>query len=129
LKIDFHRVEPRHDDVHAILEQWGRWVQVVPKLWGSQPMFRGYQSKARHWDVCPLIQVPINTLQTSETERAVAFLPDKHREAIRWFYAFWWVHPGVIQRGLCVNALGLMELLTQGREMLKNRLHEKLVNH
>lgn len=120
--IDFHHVDSRHDAINLRLEQWAKWVAVHPKLWGTQPMFRGYQSKARQWETCPVIQEPINTLEAAETERAVSGLPDKNRDAIRWSYVFWWIPARIIQRELCVNSNGLCEVIVQSREMLKNRL-------
>lgn len=125
---DFTHVHTRHDAVHAQLEAWGRWVRVTPKEWGTQPMFRGYQSKARQWEVSPTIRVPINTLEALAVERSVALLPDQHRDALRWFYVFAWIHPGVVMRRMGVNSSQLLALLHEGRDMLANRLKKCLHN-
>lgn len=85
-------------------------------------MFRMYQSKARQWEADPHIPVAIDSLEAHETEKMVAALPEKHRGAIRWFYVFHWVHPGIIQRRLAVTQDGLGQLVTDARHMLTNRL-------
>lgn len=123
---DFTHIHTRHDSIHARLEAWGRWVRVTPKEWGTQPMFRGYQSKARHWEISPAIHVPINTLETLAVERAVALLPEQHRDALRWFYVFGWIHPGVVMRRMNVNGSQLLDLLHEGRDMLGNRMKKDL---
>lgn len=123
---DLHRIHPRHDAVHARLEAWGRWVKVVPKEWGTQPMFRGYQSKARHWEVSPHIHVPVNTMEALAVEREVALLPDRHRDALRWFYVASWVHPGVVMRRMGVSADELYLVLHDARDMLANRMKKDL---
>lgn len=118
---DLNHIPQRQEAINTRLENWARWVRDKPSGWSMQPMFRMYQSKARHWDITPHIHVEVNSLDGLKLERIVSALPDKHRDAIRWAYVFGFIHPGKIQRSLGVNATGLAELLIDGRDMLRNR--------
>jgi len=126
--IDINHIQPRHDEINLRLEQWGRWARVTPQKFGIQPMFRMYLSKARQWDANPHIYVPVNTLEACETERAVRYLPPKHRTVVRWFYVFGFIHIGKIQREVGETQEGVVVLLDGARDMLKNRLREKIVD-
>lgn len=125
--IDFHAVADRHFAIDRRLIEWARWVRVRPQAWRSQPMWRGYQSMARQWHA-PEVSTPINTLQAHEIERAVSLLPEKHRVAIRWAYVFAYIPVSVVRRELGVTKDDLLKLLTDARDMLCNRLREKLVD-
>lgn len=74
--VDYNHVHPEHEAIHARLENWRRWVTVRPHGWQTAPMFRMYQSKARHWHA-PVIQNPVDTLDALKIERAVSRLPIK----------------------------------------------------
>ena len=126
--IDFSRIQPRHDAINLRLEEWAKWVRVSPQKWACQPMFRGYQSKARHWDIDPVIPVAINTLAAHEIEKIVAMLPSKHREALRWHYVWPSLHVNAIQRNLGVTRDALLVLIDSGRDMVANRLKQKMVD-
>ena len=117
--VDYSHVPERHAAIHARLENWRRWVTVRPHGWQVAPMFRLYQSKSRHWEA-PVIQNPVDTLDAVLMEKAVSALPEKHRDAIRW----WYVHagnPGAMARRLGVSKQGLADLVDAGRTMLQNR--------
>jgi|SRR3972149_990224 len=119
--VDYNYIKPEHETIHARLENWARWVRVRPNGWATSPMFRLYQSKNRQWEA-PVIQHPVDTLDAVLVEKAVALLPVKHREAIRWSY----VHcrdPLGMARTLAVSKQGLADLVSDGRTMLNNRLH------
>ena len=118
--VDYNHVPERHAAIHARLENWRRWVIVRPNGWQTAPMFRMYQSRARQWEA-PVIQNPVDTLDAVLIEKAVSALPDKHRDAIRW----WYVHAGnpvAMARTLGVSKQGLADLVDSGRTMLRNRL-------
>lgn len=117
--VDYSHVPEHHKAIHERLENWRRWVAVRHHGWQTAPMFRMYQSKARQWEA-PLIQNPVDTLDAVVVEKAVAALPDRHREAIRWSY----VHcgnPAAMARRLAVSKQGLADLVDAGRTMLENR--------
>lgn len=118
--VDYNHVHPEHEAIHARLENWRRWVIVRPHGWQTAPMFRMYQSKARHWHA-PVIQTPIDTLDAGIVEKAVATLPEKHRAAVRWSYVFAG-NPVAMARTLAVSKQGLADLVDAGRTMLNNRL-------
>ena len=118
--VDYSHVQDRHQVIHERLENWRRWVTVRPNGWQVAPMFRMYQSKARQWHA-PVIQTPVDTLDAVLVEKAVAALPEKHRDAVRW----WYVHAGnpvAMARTLGVTKQGLADLVDAGRTMLQNRL-------
>ena len=117
--VDYNHVATHHEAIHARLVNWERWVRVRPHGWQVAPMFRMYQSKARQWHA-PVIQTPVDTLDAVLVEKAVAALPEKHRDAIRWSY----VHcgnPVAMARALGVSKQGLADLVEAGRTMLANR--------
>lgn len=124
--IDLHHVPARHDEIHRRLEEWARWVRVRPIGWFQQPMFRMYQSKARQWDPEPHIPVAINGMDALEVERAVSMLPEKNRTVIRWAYVYGWVPAKKVQRELALTHDGLAVMLRDGRDMVKNRIQEKI---
>ena len=118
--VDYNHVQDRHKAIHARLENWRRWVIVRPSGWQVAPMFRMYQSKARQWHA-PVIQTPVDTLDAVLMENAVAALPEKHREAVRWWYVYR-RDPVAMARNLGVSKQGLADLVDAGRTMLQNRL-------
>lgn len=119
---DYSHIPARHDAINLRLEEWARWVRVSRAGWATHPMFRGYQSKARHWDVEPAIHIEINTLAAHEIEKAVSALPVKNRTAIRWNYVFSRVPVTKMRAELGATTDGLRDLIDSGRDILKNRL-------
>lgn len=124
---DFNYIPTRQDQINLRLEEWAQWVRVRPQPWKAQPMWRFAQSKARQWHE-PEHKREIDTNKAHEVERAVSFLPDKHRAAIRWCYVFQSVPVGTMRSQLGVTRDGLLDLIVRGRDMLNNRLREKLVD-
>ena len=117
--IDFHVIPDGQQAIHARLENWARWVTVRHHGWATAPMFRMYQSKARQWHA-PDIQEPIDTLDAALLEKAVSALPEKHREAVRWWYVYR-RDPVAMARNLGVSKQGLADLVEAGRTLLANR--------
>lgn len=118
--VDYNRVPDHQKAIHERLENWARWVRPRAHGWQTAPMFRMYQSKARQWEA-PVIQNPVNTLDAMKLEKAVAALPEKHRDAIRWGYVDR-SNPIGMAKKLAVSKQGLADLVDSGRTMLKNRL-------
>lgn len=117
--IDFHWVKDSHEKIHAELENWARWCFNRGGN-SASPMFRNVKP-SQTWHAVE-ISVPVNTLSAVKIEKAVGHLPEKHQTAIRWSY----VHQGPpmkAARTLAVSLSGLSELVQDGRQMLKNRLH------
>jgi len=125
MKQGFDYVPERQYAIDTRLSHWARWVRDNPQAWRTSPMFRQYRSHAWQWER-PEPQIQINTLDAHETERAVRTLPDKHRLAIRWAYVYSYIPPNAIRRELDVTRDGLLQLIVDGRDMLKNRLLQKL---
>ena len=119
IAVDYSRVPERQAEIHERLEAWARWVRVKPQAWMVQPMFRLYRSKPQ-WEM-PELHEPINTLEAVDTEKQVARLPDKHRQAIRWCYHFK-TNPLQAAKKIGVSREDLARLIDDGRDMLKNRL-------
>jgi DNA-directed RNA polymerase specialized sigma24 family protein len=117
--IDFHLVADQHLAIHALLENWARWVRVRPHGWQVSPMFRQYRSHAWQWER-PAIADQTNVMEAVEMEKTISGLPEKHRAAIRWCYVFAG-HPARMARELGVSKQGLCDLIAAGRTMLQNR--------
>lgn len=119
--IDLHMVADRHIPIHAQLEGWGRWIVDRPKGWGIQPMFRQYRSSAWQWHA-PEIRPQGDPRDHMRIEKAVAGLPEKHREALRWCYVWPYVPVGKVRQHLGVTREGLGSLIEDGRDMVVNRI-------
>ena len=119
--VDYNRVQDRHQAIHARLENWRRWVIVRPHGWQVAPMFRMYQSKSRQWEASPHIGTPVDAIDAALMEQAVYALPEKHREAVRWWYVYR-RNPAAMARSLGVSKQGLADLVEAGRTMLQNKL-------
>jgi hypothetical protein len=118
--IDFFLIPDAHLAIDARLCMWARWVKPGRSSgWIAHPMWKNYRSHAWQWHE-PVIQLPMNTLQAHETEKAVAALPAKNRDAIRWNYVFRRDPAGMAQK-LAVTRQGLLDLVSNGRTMLINR--------
>lgn len=118
--IDFFIVEPHQLTMHRRLENWARSVEVKRASGKQHPMWAKSRSNARQWEA-PDIREAIDLLDGSVMEKAVAFLPPAHRDAIRWSYV-WRSGPLHMARKLGTTKDGLMRLVRDGRQMLINRL-------
>jgi len=119
--IDFHSVRFEHEAIHLRLLNWARYVGSGRGGTACSPMFRLYRCPDTWVDAMP--HVPVDTLDGSKIERAVAKLPEKHMGAVRWSYVYsnWGVGPFKACRVLAVRQDTLNELVHDGRSMLKNR--------
>lgn len=124
---DYNHIPTRHDAINLRMEEWARYVRVRPQAWAMQPMFRLYKSKARQWEVDPVIHIEINTLDASEIERAVSILPPKNRTAVRWCYVFPYVPVNKVRQELGVTRDALGKLINDARDMICNRLRQRMV--
>lgn len=118
--VDYFYLPDHHQAVDARLQEWARWVRVRSFNWQTHPMWRNTTSNWRQWHQ-PEISDPVNTLAAMEVEKAVSKLPSKHRDALRWAYVFKG-NPVAMARNLAVSKDGLMDLINNGRTMLKNSL-------
>jgi len=125
--VDLNHIAPRHDAINLRMEEWGRCIKVRPQPWKMQSIWRQYRAPRQYAYETQDIPVPINTIAAYEIERIVSMLPDKHRTAIRYFYVFPYVPVMAVCRELGVSRSGLADLLTDTRDMVKNRLKEKMV--
>lgn len=126
---DYSHVTTRHDQIHYRLESWARWVKPGQQAWKAQGIWRNYRAPRQYAYETADIKTELNTLECHETERFVSALPDKHRTAIRWVYVFSFIPPNVVRRDLGVTRDGLSDLITDGRDMLVNRLKQKAVEN
>ncbi len=118
--VDYFTVPANQGEMHDRLERWARWVIVRRHGWQTHPMFRQYRSHAWQWHT-PEVVMPVNLVEALATEKAVASLPEKHRDSIRWCYVSRSNPTGCAQK-LGVSKDGLLELIDAGRAMLKNKL-------
>jgi DNA-directed RNA polymerase specialized sigma24 family protein len=92
-----------------------------------QPMFRSYRAP-KQFESDLHVPIAINTLAAHEIEKVVSFLPDKHRSALRWHYVWPGLHINAVRRELGVTEEALLALIDSGRDMVRNRLRERLVD-
>lgn len=118
--VDFHHVPERQAQIHERLECWARWVTVRHNGWQTHPMWKNSKT-SRQWDAVPHIPVALDTLDALAIERTVSKLPDRHRDALRWYY----VKPGDVL-GMCrrmgLSKDGLALMVCDARAMLVNVL-------
>lgn len=119
--IDFHAVPPHQREIDGRLRNWGIWCNSKQAA-SSSPMFR-------------LASAPVavkrdalaragNTLDRTDAIRiaqAVTALPEKHAAALNWCYVKP-VSPRRAAESIGVSMENLAALLTEGRQMLINRL-------
>ncbi len=121
--IDFHEIRPQHLAVHERLCNWARYVSVGRRGGGGiHPMFRSFRS-SEVWAAPDSMGIPVDNIDGSAMEKAVAALPEKHRGAVQWHYVYsgWGVSIFKACRLLAVRQDTLNELVHDGRAMLKNR--------
>lgn len=118
--VDYNHIKPEHEAIHARLVNWERWVRVRQHGWFTHPMFRNFRA-SKQWEASPHISTPVDTLDAALMEKAVYALPEKHREALRWWYVYR-RDPVAMARNLGVSKQGLADLVEAGRTKLKNRI-------
>jgi DNA-directed RNA polymerase specialized sigma24 family protein len=117
---DFHAVDQQHEAIHARLLNWAEYVRDRRPGWPTHPMWRQGRSNSRQWHP-PEYRPTLDLLDGHELEKAVAALPARHRDAIRWSYVYR-TTPAVAVRLLACTYDGLHGLVKDGRTMLCNRL-------
>lgn len=116
--VDFHSVPEAHARLHARLEDWAYWVKPARARGATSPMFRLYRSdEHREGTAAPRV---LNVLDCQKLEQAVAALPAKHGEAIRWSYVVK-CSPVKACRAIACTLVELALLVDDGRTMLVNR--------
>jgi len=123
---DYNHIPARHDAINLRLESWASWVRVKPVAWAMQPMFRNFRAP-KQWESDLHVPIQLNTLECHEIERAISFLPPPHRTALRWSYVFSHVPVNAVRKELAVTREGLGQLINDSRDMLVNRLRERLI--
>ena len=118
---DFSYIPERQEEIDRRLNHWAIWVVPRRQSWKTQPMFRLFRSDMWHGRQ-DKPRLDVNPLECHETEQAVSLLPERHRYAIRWCYVAPWVPPNVVRRELACTRESLAVLISDGRDMLKNRL-------
>ena len=115
--VDFSHVPSNQTEIHDRLENWAKWCK--PNHTSSMlAMFKGYKPYL-YPDRGP--SSTTNSKEAAEVQKTLAFLPEKHRHAIQWFYIFK-SNPTRMCMALGVSKQGLFDLVTDGRTMVKNRL-------
>ena len=117
--VDYCYVSLEHELIHARLLNWERWVRVRPHGWFTHPMWKNSRTP-RHWDVSPHTSIPVNTIDAMWIEKAVAAMPAKHRDALRWYYVHKGNNPVAMARQLALSKQGLADIVSAARTMLIN---------
>ena len=120
---DYDTLAPEHKDVHGKLENWGRWVKGGRRLGTAcAPMFRLYRSTEAHTAEPLTRNAAPDELAGWAVEQAVSVLPERPREALRWYYVTPWVQPFRVTRYLDVALSALPALVHEGRGLLRAAL-------
>jgi hypothetical protein len=117
--VDFSVVDQRHAEIHARLENWGKWSRGRGGVaMAGSPMFRLYRTP-HHWrhTIEPSVQV-VDSADAQAMQSAVCSLPTKHRLALSWYYISPWTNPAKAARTVGESMQGLRVLLGHGRTML-----------
>jgi hypothetical protein len=85
-------------------------------------MFAQYRSHAWQWET-PEVKVQGLPGENALMEKLVSALPDKHRKAIRWAYAWPWVPVSAVRREVGLTRADLLLMLDNSRDMLINRMN------
>lgn len=117
---DVLRIDPRHGEIHARLENWARWGQSGTRVKQVSPMFRQYRSRWRQWHA-PEHVMPVFEQDAMIVEKAVMGLPPRFRGKILWFYV-WRAPVHIACRAFASTKLDLWIDLGKARDMLDNAL-------
>lgn len=116
--VDFHHIDPHHGGIHDRLINWARWCYGTGGRFEVGAMFVGVKSTDQ-WEASHQA-IPVDQLDGLHIEKAVRFLPDDHRDAVRWSYVYR-TPPAHACRSLGCTAAALATLVKRGRQMLINR--------
>ena len=117
--VDFFYVEPKHDAIHARLENWAKSCTGWSKPKVAAGFSMASSSNARGEEVAA-IATPVDRIDAMQVGKAVIALPDRHRRAIQWSYVQR-TNPRRAAQSLAVSLQGLADLVRDGRQMLINR--------
>lgn len=118
--VDFVGVKPNHMDMHDRLLNWASWCRSRTAQ-GVAPGFGMHKSDEwdkREYGAETLIRV--NKLDAAAVAKGVARLPEKHRQAVQWYYTKRAMHPPLQAQKLALSVQGLRDILDDGRQMLVN---------
>jgi len=113
--IDFNVIKPEHEAIHDRLLNWARWCKGS-NSGNVHPMFRQYRNG--YFEATPAASYS-DTVDAVAIQKAMKDIPEPQRIAIQWFY----VKPGSPTKvcfALGVNKRDMLELIHQGRTMMKN---------
>lgn len=127
LRLPIDLIEPRHIQIHADLESWGRWSRDRRKRQECRSLERGYRAPNGNneigWQDNPPAPSPVNLPngRMVEVDRAVLGLPQLHLAAFRMHY--WHMRePVVTCRKVNIRFEGFAAFMTTGRDMVQNLL-------
>ena len=118
--VDFFSIDSKHRKIDERLINWARWVTPHTHSMGKvAPMFRGFKS-TEVWAYNE-VSIPIDTLDAQAIEKQVSALPERHRDCVRWAYVYR-IQPWRFCRNMGINQAQLASFISDGRQMLVNRL-------
>ena len=115
--VDFSHVPSNQTEIHDRLENWAKWCRGSGSR-NVHPMFRQYRDN--YWEAQPA-PTYLNTIDATEIQKTMAHIPERNRMAVQWCYIAK-SNPTRMCMALGVSKQGLLELVTDGRTMVKNRL-------
>lgn len=112
--VDYNLIKAEHEEIHLRLQNWAKWTRVGRFAWMTHPMWRYFKERE------PQPSSTCNTLDAHEVEKLIADLPQKNRQAIRWWYVYA-SNPKTAAKQMGVTLEVLDALVHDGRTMLKDR--------
>lgn len=116
--VDFAYVPTHQAEIHERLENWAKW-QRGGHPGNVHPMFREY--RPRNAESAPSAASEVDGLDAVAIQKVMKDIPQRQRIAVQWCYVKRG-NPVPVCVALGVSKAGLLELITTGRTMVKNRL-------
>jgi DNA-directed RNA polymerase specialized sigma24 family protein len=117
--VDFHHVPEHQREIDARLANWGRWSMNRSAGGMVSPMFRLYRSTDASQQYGQLCADPVDARDAVKVQKAMAHIASRNRLALSWCYIRR-NNPRKAAMTLGVSLQGLMELILDGRTMLRN---------
>lgn len=115
--VDFNHVPAEQAAIHDRLVNWAKWAKGS-RPGNVHPMFRQYRND--YWEQAPAPS-RTDTLDAVNVQKVMKDIPERNRIAVQWCYIIR-SSPTKACQALGTSRDGLMQLINDGRLMIRNRL-------